>query len=191
MNFELPALPFTSSDLAPYLSEETINFHYGKHHKTYVDNLNKLIVDTKFENNKLEEIIKSATGPIFNNAAQIWNHNFYWNCLKKPGNNTENHISLSLQEAFNKYFGSFEKFKEDFTKSALGLFGSGWVWLVQDTNDELSILATENANNPLLYDKIPLLTCDVWEHAYYIDYRNARTKYLEAFWEIVNLDIKL
>lgn len=182
MSFTLPALPYPKTALAPHISTETIDYHYGKHHQTYVNNLNNLIPNTPFAQKTLEEIIKTATGGIFNNAAQIWNHTFYWNCLspdnKKP--------SSKLVEILTKNFGSLEKFQEEFTKAALGLFGSGWVWLVKNPDGKLAITALSNAGNPLTSEQIPLLTCDVWEHAYYIDYRNARAKYLEAFWKIIN-----
>jgi Fe-Mn family superoxide dismutase len=185
MVHELPALPFAKSALIPYISEETINFHYGRHHQTYVDNLNKLIVGTEFESKALPDIVKTATGAIFNNAAQVWNHTFYWNCLQ-PGNDEQ--LSVEVITMINKTFNGLEKFKEAFTKAALGLFGSGWVWLVKDADGNLLITSTSNAGNPLTSGQTPLLTCDVWEHAYYIDYRNARAKYLEAFWHIVNWD---
>lgn len=185
MSFELPPLPFAKDALAPFISVETIDFHYGKHHQAYVTNLNNLIVGTPHANQKLEEIIKSATGSIFNNAAQIWNHTFYWNCLQSKDGAK---ISESLTANLERSFGSLDKFKEVFTKSALGLFGSGWTWLVKDKNGALLIVNTNNAGNPMTENQIPLLTCDVWEHAYYIDYRNARAKYLEAFWNIVNWD---
>jgi Fe-Mn family superoxide dismutase len=185
MTHELPALPFAKNALAPYISEETIDFHYGRHHQTYVDNLNKLIVGTEFESKALPDIVKTATGTVFNNAAQIWNHTFYWNCLR-PGNDEQ--LSAEVMTTINKTFNGLEKFKEAFTKAALGLFGSGWVWLVKDVSGSLLITSTGNAGNPLTSGQIPLLTCDVWEHAYYIDYRNARAKYLEAFWHIVNWD---
>jgi superoxide dismutase, Fe-Mn family len=185
MTFNLPILPFAKNALTPYISEETIDFHYGKHHQAYVDNLNKLIIGTEFENKNLPEIIKTATGAIFNNAAQVFNHTFYWNCLHHSNNEK---LTAPLMEAINKTFGNLEKFKEEFTKSALGLFGSGWVWLVKDADNKLLITQTKNADNPLISGQMPLLTCDVWEHAYYIDYRNARAKYLEAFWRVVNWD---
>lgn len=183
MVHQLPALPFAKNSLAPYISEETINFHYGRHHQTYVDNLNKLIVGTEFESKTLLDIVKTANGPVFNNAAQIWNHTFYWDCLRS-GNDEQ--LSSELITAINKTFGGLDKFKEAFTKAALDLFGSGWVWLVKDASGNLLITSTNNAGNPLTSDQTPLLTCDVWEHAYYIDYRNARAKHLEAFWHIVN-----
>ena len=183
MTHKLPALPFAKNALIPYISEETIDFHYGRHHKTYVDNLNKLIVGTQFEDKALPEIVKTSSGAIFNNAAQIWNHTFYWNCLRH-GN--DERLPAELMAAINKTFGGLEKFKEDFTKVSLGLFGSGWVWLIKDADGKLLITSTSNAGNPLTSGQTPLLTCDVWEHAYYIDYRNARAKYLEAFWHVVN-----
>lgn len=181
MSFELPILPFDKKSLVPYLSEETIEFHYGRHHQTYVNNLNQLVVGTEFAEKSLEEIVKSASGTVFNNAAQVWNHTFYWNCLQTNGGE----LSAELTAAINSSFGDFEKFKEAFTKAALGLFGSGWVWLVKDASG-LAIVATSNAATPLTTGQVPLLTCDVWEHAYYIDYRNARAKYLENFWHIIN-----
>jgi superoxide dismutase, Fe-Mn family len=183
MAFALPALPFKKNALVPYISEETIDYHYGKHHKTYVDNLNKIISGTQFTDKDLLLIIKTAKGPLFNNAAQVWNHTFYWQCLKPAG---KEELSEPLLAAINKIYGSLDKFKAEFTKTALSLFGSGWVWLVKDKKRALSIIATGNAENPLPKGQTPLLTCDVWEHAYYIDYRNARAKYLEAFWHIVN-----
>jgi len=184
MNIELPALPFASDALVPHISKETIDFHYGKHHKAYVDNLNKLIIGTEFANKSLLDIVKTAKGPIFNNAAQVWNHTFYWNCLQNTSD--EKQISAELILAINANFGSLTQFKEDFTKAATSFFGSGWIWLVQDVNNKLLIVSTSNADNPILAKHKPLLTCDVWEHAYYIDYRNARAKYIDAFWRIVN-----
>jgi superoxide dismutase, Fe-Mn family len=183
MNFELPKLPFIKDELKPFISEETIEYHYNKHHQTYVTNLNKLIIGTEFINQSLLDIIKSSSGTIFNNAAQHWNHSFYWNCLQPK---SEEKLSTALIAAIKQSFGSLENFKEEFTKSALSLFGSGWTWLVKNQDGNLSILNTSNAENPLLKNHIPLLVCDVWEHAYYIDYRNARAKYLENFWHIVN-----
>jgi Fe-Mn family superoxide dismutase len=183
MEHKLPALPYTKDALAPNISAETLEYHYGKHHKTYVDNLNKLIPGTEFENMDLEEIVKKASDGIFNNAAQIWNHTFYWNCLSPKGGGEP---SGAIANAMIKNFGSFEQFKEKFTNTAVTLFGSGWAWLVKNPNGDLGIEATSNAVNPLKDRKNPLLTCDIWEHAYYIDYRNARAKYLEAFWNLVN-----
>jgi Fe-Mn family superoxide dismutase len=185
MEHKLPDLPFSKDALAPNISAETLEYHYSKHHKTYVDNLNKLIPGTEFENISLENIIKKATGGIFNNAAQSWNHTFYWNCLSPKGGGIP---AGDTGKAITKAFGSFDQFKEKFTSTALTLFGSGWVWLVKNTDGSISIEATSNAGNPLKDGKKPLLTCDVWEHAYYIDYRNARAKYIEAFWKLINWD---
>ena len=183
MEHKLPELPFAKDALVPAMSAETLEYHYGKHHKTYVDNLNKLIPGTEYANMPLEDIIKKApTGGIYNNAAQIWNHSFFWNCLKKGGGTP----SGDMAAAINKTFGSFEQFKEKFSNSAVTLFGSGWAWLVKNADGSLAIEQASNAGNPLKDGKKPLLTCDVWEHAYYIDYRNARAKYVEAFWTIVN-----
>lgn len=183
MAIELPPLPWARDALAPHISAETIDFHYGKHHQTYVTNLNNQIKDTEFENLSLEEIIRKSTGGMFNNAAQIWNHTFYWNCLAPNGGGEP---SGRLADAINKSFGDFAKFKEEFTKTSIGTFGSGWGWLVQRPDGELTLVSTSNAATPLTGNDRALLTCDVWEHAYYIDYRNARPKYLEAFWNLVN-----
>ncbi len=165
------------------ISAETLEYHYGKHHKTYVDNLNKLIPGTEFENLSLEDIIKKASGGVFNNAAQSWNHTFYWNCLSPKGGGIP---AGDLGKTITKTFGSFDQFKERFTNAAVTLFGSGWAWLVKNFDGSISIETTSNAGNPLKDGKKALLTCDVWEHAYYIDYRNARAKYVEAFWKLVN-----
>ena len=183
MAIELPALPYDRSALEPHISAETIDFHYGKHHRAYVDNLNKLIAGTEFETMALEDIIRRAQGGMFNNAAQVWNHTFYWNCLK-PGGGGE--PSGKLADALVKAFGSVDKFKEEFSKTAIGTFGSGWAWLVQRPDGSLGLASTSNAATPLTGEDVPLLTCDVWEHAYYIDYRNARPKYVEMFWQLVN-----
>lgn len=183
MTYELPALPYAKDALAPHISEETLEYHYGKHHQTYVTNLNNLVPGTAFEDKTLEEIITSASGPVFNNAAQIWNHTFYWNCLSPTGGGEP---AGTLAEVINAAFGSFETFREEFTKTAVGTFGSGWAWLVKNADGTLAIVSTSNAGNPLTAGQTPLLTCDVWEHAYYIDYRNARPKYVEAFWNLVN-----
>ena len=183
MAIELPALPWAKDALAPHISAETIDFHYGKHHQAYVTNLNKQIEGTEFEKMDLEAIIKKATGGMFNNAAQVWNHTFYWNCLAP---NAGGEPEGRLADAINKSFGSFAKFKEEFTKTATGTFGSGWGWLVQRADGDLALVSTSNAATPLTGSDRALLTCDVWEHAYYIDYRNARPKYLEAFWNLVN-----
>ena len=182
---ELPKLPYAENALEPHISAETIQYHYGKHHATYVDKLNGLIPDTEFESSTLEEIIMKAGGGIFNNAAQVWNHTFYWNCLSPKGGGTP---SGDLADAINKTFGSFDAFKEEFSSSAANNFGSGWTWLVKNADGGIEILNTSNAANPMTDGKQPLLTCDVWEHAYYIDYRNARPKYVEAFWSLVNWD---
>lgn len=183
MAFELPDLPYPKDALKPHISQETIEFHWGKHHRTYVDNLNKLIVGTEFANASLEDIIKKSSGGIFNNAAQVWNHTFYWNSLSPRGGSTP---QGALASAISQAFGSFDKFKESFTQAAVTLFGSGWAWLVKNQDGTLAVVQTGNAGNPMTEGKTPLLTCDVWEHAYYIDYRNARAKYVEAFWNIVN-----
>ncbi|MFC1938314.1 superoxide dismutase [Chloroflexota bacterium] len=185
MEHKLPELSYTRDALAPHISAETIDYHYGKHHKAYVDNLNKLIPGTEFENMPLEEIVRKASGVIFNNAAQIWNHTFYWNCLSPKGNGEP---TGELADALTKGFGSMEEFKSKFTNTAVSQFGSGWAWLVKNPDSSLAVEATSNAENQLKQGKKALLTCDVWEHAYYIDYRNARAKYLEAFWNLVNWD---
>jgi Fe-Mn family superoxide dismutase len=185
MEHKLPNLPYANDALAPHISTETIEYHYGKHHKAYIDNLNRLIAGTEFENMPLEEIVQKSSGGIFNNAAQVWNHTFYWNCLS-PGGGGE--PTGELANTISKQFGSFAQFKERFTNAAVTLFGSGWAWLVRNADGSLSVEATGNAGNPLKDGKKPLLTCDVWEHAYYIDYRNARAKYVEAFWNLVNWD---
>jgi len=181
--FSLPKLPYETGALAPYISKETLEFHYGKHHQTYVNNLNNLTKNTEFEKLSLENVIMKTSGAVFNNAAQVWNHTFYWNSLT-PKNTSE--PSGKLADAIKKKFGSFDEFKKLFTQSAITLFGSGWTWLVKDQNGELEIINTSNANLPMKENKKALLTCDVWEHAYYIDYRNARATYLENFWKLVN-----
>jgi Fe-Mn family superoxide dismutase len=185
MPISLPPLPYAKDALLPHISPETIDFHYGKHHQTYVDNLNKLIAGTPDDSATLEAIVKSSSGGKFNNAAQIWNHTFYWNCLKPAGGGEP---SGKLADAINKAFGSFAAFKEQFTQTALTTFGSGWAWLVQKPDGALALESSSNAATPLTGPNKPLLTCDVWEHAYYIDYRNARAKYVEAFWNLVNWD---
>ncbi len=184
MAHELPPLPYDQSALAPHISAETLEFHYGKHHQTYVTNLNKLIDGTEHANSSLEEIIKSASGGLFNNAAQVWNHTFYWNCLSPNGGGEP---SGAVADAIAQAFGSFAEFKEKFSTSAATNFGSGWTWLVK-SGGAVEIVNTSNAGCPLTDGKTPILTCDVWEHAYYIDYRNARPKYVEAFWNLVNWD---
>jgi Fe-Mn family superoxide dismutase len=186
MAFELPALPYAKDALAPHISAETLEYHYGKHHQTYVTNLNNLVPGTEFEGLSLEEIIKKSSGGIFNNAAQVWNHTFYWNGLKPNGGGEP---TGALADAINATFGSFAKFKEEFAKCAVTTFGSGWAWLVKNADGSLALVSTSNAGCPLTTGQTPLLTCDVWEHAYYIDYRNARPAYLEeAFWALVNWD---
>lgn len=184
MAFELPPLPYDLKALAPNISAETLEYHYGKHHQAYVTNLNNLIPNTEFEKLSLEEIIKKSSGPVFNNAAQVWNHTFYWHCLSPKHTNPTG----ALAEAIDKTFGSLEKFKEAFSKAAIGQFGSGWAWLVKNPDGSLAIQSTSNAGTPMTENKKALLTCDVWEHAYYIDYRNARPKYVEKYWELVNWD---
>ena len=183
MAIELPALPYARDALAPHISAETIDFHYGKHHQLYVDNLNKLIPGTEFEGLSLEDIVRKSQGGIFNNAAQVWNHTFYWNCLAP---NAGGAPTGKLAEAIDKAFGSFQAFKDQFTQPALTTFGSGWAWLVQRPDGSLALVSTPNAATPLTGADTPLLTCDVWEHAYYVDYRNARAKYVEAFWNLVD-----
>lgn len=184
MAFELPPLPYAKDALAPHISAETLEFHYGKHHQTYVDKLNGLVPGTEFEGKSLEDIIKSSTGGIFNNSAQIWNHTFYWHCLSPNGGGDP---TGPIAEAISAAFGSFEKFKEEFNTAAVNNFGSAWTWLVKKADGSVALVNTSNAGTPLTDDSVtPLLTVDVWEHAYYIDYRNSRPKYLEAFWSLVN-----
>ena len=185
MAIELPALPFERTALEPNISGETIDYHYGKHHKAYVDNLNKMIEGTEFADMTLEEIIRKSQGGMFNNAAQVWNHTFYWNCLSPNGGGEP---AGKLADAINAAFGDFAAFKEAFTKTAIGTFGSGWAWLVQRPDGSVALVSTSNAATPSTGEDTPLMTCDVWEHAYYIDYRNARPKYLENFWNLVNWD---
>jgi Fe-Mn family superoxide dismutase len=169
--------------LEPYISKLTLEYHFGKHHKAYVDNLNKLVPGTPFEKASLEEIIRKAEGGIFNNGAQVWNHTFYWNCMSPDGGGEP---EGKLADAINEFFGSFGKFKEEFSKAAATLFGSGWAWLVEDAYGNLEIVQTSNAGCPLREGLTPLLTCDVWEHAYYLDRQNARPKYIEEFWNLVD-----
>lgn len=183
MSFELPPLPYPKDALEPHISKETIEFHYGKHHQTYVTNLNNLVAGTDNEGKTLEEIIASAKGGVFNNAAQIWNHTFYWNCLSPNGGGEP---TGELSKAINDAFGSFAEFKEQFSKTAITTFGSGWGWLVKNSDGSLALSSTSNAGTPLTEGQTPLLTCDVWEHAYYVDFRNARPKYVETFWNLVN-----
>ena len=186
MEHQLPALPFAKDALAPHMSAETFDYHYSKHHNAYVVNLNNLIKGTEYEALDLEAIVKKApAGGIYNNAAQVWNHTFYWNGLSPKGGGAP---TGKLAELINAAFGDFDKFKEEFTKTAVGTFGSGWGWLVQKKDGSLGLVSTSNAATPLTGEDTPLLTIDVWEHAYYIDYRNARPKYVESFWSLVNWD---
>ncbi len=186
MAYALPDLPYAKNALEPHISAETLEFHHDKHHATYVTNLNNLVPGTEFEGMGLEEIITSApAGGIFNNAAQVWNHTFYWNCM---GPNGGGEPSGALAEAINAAFGSFAEFQQKFATSCATNFGSGWTWLVKNSDGSVEIVNTSNAGCPLTSGQTPLLTCDVWEHAYYIDYRNARPKYVEAFWNLVNWD---
>ena len=180
---ELPDLPYAIDALEPHISAETLQFHHGKHHATYVDKLNGMLAGSEFESATLEDIIQGASGGMFNNAAQIWNHSFYWNCLSPNGGGAP---GLKLGEAIDQTFGSFEAFKDQFATAALGNFGSGWTWLVRNSAGGLEIVNTDDAENPMTQDHLPLLTCDVWEHAYYIDYRNKRPDYIAAFWQLVN-----
>ncbi len=183
MAHELPALPYDMNALEPFISKETIEYHYGKHHAAYVKNLNGLITGTEFENSGLEEIIKKANGGIFNNGAQVWNHTFYWNCMSPDGGGEP---TAELMNAIKGDFGSFEAFKEQFSKAAATLFGSGWAWLVKSPQGKLEIVQESNAGNPLRNDLEPIMTCDVWEHAYYIDKRNLRPAYIEDFWKVID-----
>ena len=183
MAFELPPLPYEKNALAPHISTETLDFHYGKHHQTYVTNLNNLTKGKPEANQSLEQIITSSSGGLFNNAAQVWNHTFYWNCLSPNGGGEPNG---AIADAITAAFGSFADFKEAFTNVCVTTFGSGWGWLVKNASGELELVSTSNAGCPLTSNQTPILTCDVWEHAYYIDYRNARPKYIEAFWNLVN-----
>jgi Fe-Mn family superoxide dismutase len=185
--FTLPLLPYGRDGLAPYLSAETLEFHYGKHHQAYVDNLNKLVAGTKFENKELVEIVKKASGGIFNNAAQNWNHSFYWKSMSEEKNQSP---KGELGKAIDENFGSYAEFEKQFSAAAMGQFGSGWAWLTTNkTGNKLKIETTANAETPIHTGSgIPLFTMDVWEHAYYIDCRNARAKYVESFWKVLNWD---
>lgn len=184
MEHTLPTLSYSLDALQPVISKETLEYHYGKHHQTYITNLNNLIKGTEFETMSLEDIVKKSSGGIFNNAAQTWNHSFYWNCLTP--NKTE--PKGALLDAINKKWGNFEEFKKAFSQLSIGTFGSGWGWLVKTASGELDLVSTSNATTPLTGTSKALLTCDVWEHAYYIDYRNSRPNYLEGFFKIVNWD---
>lgn len=183
MEHKLPELPYAKDALQPHMSSETFDYHYSKHHQAYVTNLNNLIKGTKFENMSLEEIIMSSEAGVFNNSAQVWNHTFFWNCLAP---NAGGNPTGAIADKINAKWGSFDKFKEEFTKSAVGNFGSGWTWLVLNKAGELEIVNTSNAGTPMTAGHKALMTVDVWEHAYYIDYRNARPNFLNAFWNLVN-----
>jgi Fe-Mn family superoxide dismutase len=184
MAFVLKELPYAKNALAPFVSEETMDFHHSKHLQAYVNNTNNLIQGTEFENLTLEEIInKSVSGPLFNNSAQIWNHEFFWSCMSPNAGGTP---TGKVLEEINANFGSFQGFKENFTKAASTLFGAGWTWLVKNADGKLEIVSYSNAGNPINDKKTALLGIDVWEHAYYIDYRNARPKYIDGFFEIIN-----
>jgi len=185
MAFTLPPLPYAKDALAPHMSAETLEFHYGKHHQTYVNNLNRLTEGKPEANKSLEELIKTTEGGIFNNAAQVWNHTFFWQCMSPKGGGEP---SGDVAAAINQACGGLETFKETFTNSAISLFGSGYTWLVKDRDNRITVENMANAGNPLREEKIPLLTLDVWEHAYYLDYRNVRPDYVKAFWNIVNWD---
>ncbi len=183
MTFKLPELPYTLDALEPNISKKTMEFHYGKHHQTYVTNLNNLIAGTEFENADLETIVKKSEGGIFNNGAQVWNHTFYFMSLSPSGGGTP---TGALADAINKGFGSFEKFKEAFSQAAATLFGSGWTWLVKQADGSLEIIKESNAGNPIRNGLTPILTCDVWEHAYYLDYQNKRPDYIKGFWDVID-----
>ncbi len=185
MAFTLPELPYSKDSLSPHISPETLEFHFEKHHKGYLSKLNAAVEGTENADKSLEDIIKSSNGGLFNNAAQVWNHTFYWNSMG-PGKGGEPKGALAT--AINEKWGSYSSFKEEFNKVAAGTFGSGWAWLVKNSAGALEIVSTSNAGNPMTDGHTPLMTCDVWEHAYYIDYRNARPKYLESFWNLVNWD---
>jgi len=185
MEHTLPPLPYAKDALQPTMSAETLEYHYGKHHQAYVTNLNNLIKGTEYENLPLEEIIKKSQGGVFNNSAQVWNHTFFWNCMSPNGGGAP---TGPVADAINAKWGSFDKFKEEFQKSAVSNFGSGWTWLVKKTDGTVDIVNTSNAATPLTTENKALLTVDVWEHAYYIDYRNARPKFVESWWNIVNWD---
>lgn len=186
MKYTQPNLPYSDNALEPAISAETVSFHYGKHEKAYIENLNKLIEGTEFEDMELEEVIAKAEGPLFNNASQAWNHIFYFFGFSPDGGGEP---KGKLREAIDRDFGSFDKFKEAFVDAGVGLFGSGWVWLSTDTTGKLFITQGRNAENPITSGLKPILTFDVWEHAYYLDYQNLRKKALEALWQIVDWDI--
>lgn len=183
MAFKLPELPYGRDALAPHISEETLDYHYGKHHKTYVDTLNKLTEGSEWDGKSLDEVVKGASGKLFNQAAQHWNHDFYWKCMSPNGGGKP---SGDLARAIDTSFDDFDDFAEQFKQTAVATFGSGWAWLVKMDDGSVDIVSKQNAGNPLTDGQTPLLTCDVWEHAYYIDYRNARPKYVDAFFEIID-----
>lgn len=185
MAFELPALPYDKNALEPYISAETLEYHYAKHHQAYVNKLNELTQGTADDDKSLEEIIQSASGVLFNQAAQVWNHTFYWHCLSPHGGGEP---KGALGDAIKVTFGSFEQFKEAFNAKAAGNFGSGWTWLIKTADGGVDISNTDDADCPIVHGQTPLMTIDVWEHAYYIDYRNARPKYLDAVWNVINWD---
>lgn len=185
MAFELPKLPYALDALEPHISKETLEYHYGKHHQTYVNTLNTLIEGIEFENASLEDIIMQAKGPLFNNAAQVWNHTFYWESLSPQGGGE---ATGKIAAAIEQKWGSFAEFQKAFDQCAVGTFGAGWAWLVKNSDGSIELVSTSNAATPLTAGQEPLLTCDVWEHAYYIDYRNSRPNYLENFWALVNWD---
>lgn len=186
MTFQLPELPYPLNGLEPHISKETLEYHHGKHHRAYVNKLNELVPGTEFEGLSLEEIMRKAPpGPLFNNGAQVWNHTFYWHCMKPNGGGKP---EGQLAKAIDQSFGSYDQFQKQFTEAGITQFGSGWAWLVKDAGGNLEIVKTGNAENPLTKNKTPLLTCDVWEHAYYIDTRNDRGKYISNFWNVVNWD---
>jgi Fe-Mn family superoxide dismutase len=184
MPIELPALPYSMDALEPIISSKTLEYHYGKHHRAYVDNLNKLITNTEFADKSLIEIIKSASGGIFNNAAQVYNHTFYWNCLSPHSLKPSSKLLVAIEENF----GSFEKFKEEFSAASAGQFGSGWGWLCVNSDGQLVVISTANQDSPYMHGLTPILGLDVWEHAYYLHYQNRRPDYISAFWNVVNWD---
>ena len=186
MEIKIPELPYSLDALSPHIGKSTLEYHYGKHHQAYVNNVVKLIKGTQYENASLEKIIKKAEGPIFNNGAQVWNHTFYFLSFSPKG---ASEPKKELAEALNKSFGSFNEFKEKFSNAAITLFGSGWVWLVKKDDGSMEIIKESNAGNPLRYGFKPILTCDVWEHAYYLDYQNRRPDYVKAFWNILDWDV--
>ena len=186
MSYTLPALPYALNALEPHVSQKTLEFHYGKHHQAYVNNLNNLVPGTKFENATLEDIVLGAEGPIFNNGAQVWNHTFYFTSFSPKGGGEP---VGKIADEIKKSFGSYAEFKEKFSKAAATLFGSGWAWLIKNADGSLEIIQEMNAGNPLKKGLKPILTCDVWEHAYYLDYQNRRPDYIESFWKLVDWEV--